>query len=95
MTFIIGWAILFSAVLIWEYFSIVRKERGDTLSEQVWKLMKYWPAAMLIMGLWFWLTWHWFIEPQWFESLQHYTWWDDYVVTGLGMLSAVWFTQRD
>lgn len=92
--FVIGWVFLFLAVLALEVGALVRKEYGDTLSEQVWKLMKTLPGAFVLVTLWLWLTWHFFVEPAFFEQWFLTTWIDDYIVVGLGLLAAM-FLRRE
>ena len=86
--FIIGWVILFGLILFWEWGALVNEDFGDTLSEQVWKLMKTIPGSFALVSLWSWLTWHFFIEPRFFESLWLTTYQDDLIVVMVGLFAA-------
>lgn len=37
---LVGWVVIFVAGTIWEFRGIIRKGRGDTLSETVWRLYR-------------------------------------------------------
>lgn len=92
--FVIGWAFLVVAVLVLEIGALLNQDYGDTLSEQVWTLMKTVTGSFILVSLWFWLTWHWFIEPRFFEQWFLTNWTDDYAVVGLGLLAATFLRRK-
>ena len=53
-TFVIGWVVIIGAGLIWEAIALMRKRKGDTLSEATWFLLRQhtivWFVALGIFG---------------------------------------------
>jgi len=86
---------VFVAVLAIEAGALSNKQYGDTLSEQVWALMTTVSGAFILVSLWFWLTWHFFIEPRFFESLWLTTFTDDYIVIGAGLFAATLLRRKE
>ena len=67
--FTAAWVFILIWFIIWEGIALIRKKRGDTLSEHVWTLfslkgrkdgLKWWQAALrvLFLAFWAWLTFH-------------------------------------
>ena len=79
------WLAILVLGLALETFALIRDGKGDTLSEQIWRLLESRKWRTLIFGIWFWLTWHFFIEPYMPWDWTHVPW-DDFVVIALGML---------
>jgi ribose/xylose/arabinose/galactoside ABC-type transport system permease subunit len=66
--FRLGWAIWAAFFLIWEAWSAwFDKESGDTLSEQVWILLKHpmTPWWFIAMALLIWVTIHFLTMGRW------------------------------
>lgn len=71
--FTLGWGIIFGAGLVLEILALIRKDRGDTLSEHVWFLLRkggvvFW---FLALGFFMWLIVHFFgfgIVDGWIRS---------------------------
>lgn len=56
---LIGWAVIFGAGTAWEFRGILRKGKGDTLSETVWRLLRSAPVWRWLVGAFFgWLIVH-------------------------------------
>lgn len=88
------WIALLIGVLVVEFAAIVNKDYGDTLSEHVWRLMTTIAGSFVLISLWFWLTWHFFIEPRFFTELWLDVWTDDYIVVGAGLLAAIFLRRK-
>ena len=79
------WAVLIGLLLVYETITLLAPRRGDTLSEQVWMLMcnRLWRAALF--GLWFWLTFHFIVEPFLLSDFTHSSG-EDFLIVLLGFL---------
>lgn len=68
----LAWAVILLGVLTFEVFTIFNKEKGDTLSEQVWSLKEYLKSkgplgqaglvgfVMSVLGFFGWMAFHFF-----------------------------------
>lgn len=57
------WLLLAIATALAEGYALGRPEKGDTLSEQVWALLRRpWFRWGVAVPFWAWLTWHFFME---------------------------------
>lgn len=61
------WLVTTVLVLVLEFWAVIRKTIGDTLSEQVIPFVLHNEARRLVtLGLWLtfatWLTWHWWFQ---------------------------------
>ena len=63
------WTLITIAVLSVEFFAIFSPVRGDTLSENVWVLVRRSRAwSAIVVGLLTWLMWHFIVEPRFFPQ---------------------------
>ncbi|MEK9736188.1 MAG: hypothetical protein VW362_07035 [Candidatus Nanopelagicales bacterium] len=61
--FTVAWVLWISAFIVIEGVALIRKERGDTLSEQVWFALKKAPVLWWVgAGFMLWVTGH-FLVP--------------------------------
>lgn len=80
------WALLLIVILTFEGITLYNKKKGDTLSEQVWGLMGSIWGRIILIPTWLWLTYHFFIEPHWLESLHLVNFVDDIVLVSVSLL---------
>ena len=71
--FTILWGVIGGAALILEIIALRRKKRGDTLSEQIWALLRKSPVVWFVgLGFFSWLIVHFFafgIVDRWLIGL--------------------------
>lgn len=82
------WLLLLVAILVFEFRALFSGRINDTLSEAVWWLRARLWGRVLIVPLWFWLTWHFFLEPSFLDPRAG-VWYDDFIVVGLGLVAAL------
>ena len=59
--FTLGWVVILGALGVWELWAILRKKRGDTLSEHTWWLLRKSPVIWFVaLGFFGWLIVHFF-----------------------------------
>lgn len=97
--FALIWAIIFAVGLTFEAYTIIRKRRGDTLSEHVWLLSKYGVGRLLLIPAWVWMTYHFWIEHQISDDLVTHGYDDWSLVALAAVLTFVgnkkkWFRNR-
>lgn len=92
--FPLGWLTILVSILVLEFAALGRPEKGDTLSEQVWALMRNRWAAALLVALWSWLTWHFFIEPKFFKDWFLVSWTDDLLVIVSGVTLSLFLRSK-
>lgn len=83
MFWTIVWSVLGLVVLGVEVVTLKNEDKDDTLSWNVWNLQRSAVLRAGAMALWFWLTWHWFVENLWVpEGLGKV--WDDWLIVAFG-----------
>ena len=61
--FTVGWAVIIGAGLVLEAVALWRREKGDTLSEQVWRVLRLHTTVWFIAaGLAAWTVIHFFVR---------------------------------
>jgi hypothetical protein len=82
------WLIILVVILVFEARALFSGKINDTLSESVWWLRTRVWGRLVLFPLWAWLTWHFFMEPS-FWNPQAGVWIDDYIVVGVGFVLAL------
>lgn len=91
MEWVVVWMVILAVVLVFEFWALGRKARGDTLSEQIWWLLKRWWGRAILYPLWIWLTYHFFLEP---DSVALQAWWDDIALTTVVLCGTLLIGRR-
>lgn len=86
--FPIVWLIIFLVGLVVEVLALINKNRGDTLSEQVWILRTIPMVRFVLLPFWLWLTYHFWFEP-YSVSPGFGAWWDDFIVIAAGAVAGL------
>ena len=89
------WALLFTLGLLVEGFVLLRGDTKNTLSWQVWTLNRVAWARIVLMPFWIWLTWHFYIEDAFFNSLRPPLFVDDIVITLVAVIVAAKVSFRE
>lgn len=76
------WLAILVAILAFEARALLSQRINDTLSEAVWWLRTRIWGRIVLFPLWAWLTWHFFLEPS-FWNPQAGVWLDDFAAVGL------------
>jgi len=84
----VAWPIITVVILAFEGKALLNRTPGDTLSESIWWLRARIWGRLLFNPLWFWMTYHFIIEPESMNPLSG-IWWDDFLVIGLGIAYAL------
>jgi hypothetical protein len=59
---IVGWIIVFGAVLGWQAFMLVQGPPSPTMSSMLRAFMRPVAGRVLLFGIWLWIGWHLFIR---------------------------------
>ncbi|MCA1799740.1 MAG: hypothetical protein LC650_00385 [Actinobacteria bacterium] len=79
------WAVLFAVAIVFQLHSVYYNNRWGMLTSSVRWLRTRIYGRVVLFPAWFWLTWHWFLEPQGFMGNLL----DDFAAIGLGIAVAV------
>ena len=79
------WLAILLVVLATEAWALLRSSQGDTISEHIWVLLCNRWFRSVLFALWFWLTWHFLIEPFVTIDLTR-SLVEDVLITGVGFL---------
>lgn len=83
------WTVILAITLGYEFYTLRDQRRGDTLSEQVWALMRTTEGRATLIPLWVWLTYHFFIEPNYFKSVFLVNYIDDIILVSVTLVVTV------
>ena len=81
--FTVGWSVLFAAGLALEAAALVRRGKGDTLSEHVWLIRSTRWGRPAFYAAWSWLTYH-FIIDEFLGPQVKSAAWDDWAAVAAG-----------
>ena len=62
MAGLIGWALIFGALLVWEGLGLTIGHQWPTLSHMLRTVTRPVPGRLILFGLWLWVGWHLFIR---------------------------------
>jgi hypothetical protein len=86
------WVALFTVGVTFQLVSVAQQRQWGMLTSSVrWLRVRLW-GRLVIFPAWFWLTWHWFMEPR---SLGGGQFWDDAAAITLGVLAAIYVDYQD
>lgn len=79
------WLVMFAVAITFQLQAVARGSRWGMLTSSVrWLRVRIW-GRLVLFPAWFWLTWHWFLEPR---ALGR-SWWDDALAVLAGVAVAV------
>lgn len=80
------WGGILIVMLLLELYTLRSERKGDTFSEQWWKMVKFTRFTRVVgTPLFCWLTYHFFLEP---ATLALIEWWDDWLIIVVGIFAG-------
>jgi hypothetical protein len=86
------WLVLFTIAITFQLVAVATNNHWGMLTSTVrWLRARMW-GRLIVFPAWFWLTWHWFIEPQSLGGAQFI---DDVIFIILGVVAALFINYQD